>query len=192
MDEADEQRLTRNGIPFDCPARLESIDELSHIVHLIAFEHFSSDLFHREIRDGYTEILFLKLGRAIHSGKADSLGAMDAKNDRVTYLRTRIYENPAYFAGVDEMADFVGLSRSGLQHLYTRLFGIHVLEDVISARIEMAKKLLGTTTMTVAEIAERCGYRSEYHFMRQFKQRMAATPTEFRNGDSWNQIAASR
>ena len=56
--------------------------------------------------------------------------------------------------------------------------------------IEKAKELLSRSELTIAEIAEKCGYKTEFHFMRQFKQKTSLTPTQFRNGDSWLQISS--
>ncbi|MCR4741792.1 MAG: AraC family transcriptional regulator [Treponema sp.] len=62
------------------------------------------------------------------------------------------------------------------------------MQDVIAGRIEKAKKLLKTSNLTINEIASKCGYKTEYHFMRQFKEQTACTPTQYRNGNTWLQI----
>jgi len=111
-----------------------------------------------------------------------------SKNDKISYLRTRLFEQPDLFSNVDEMADFVGLSRSGFQHLYTKNFGVSVIKDVISGRIEKAKSYLVKTSLTISEIASKCGYKSDFHFMRQFKEQTGFTPTEYRNGSTWLHI----
>ncbi len=149
-------------------------DELGYL------EHFSGDKFHTEIKQEYTKIFFHQLSRLICSKSKLSPKAFLSKNDRITYLRTRIFENPAYFNNIDEMAYYINLSRSGLQHQYTSLFGHGIMEDVIAARIEMAKKFLKETDLTVSEIGTKCGYKTEFHFMRQFKEYTDFTPTEFR------------
>ena len=64
--------------------------------------------------------------------------------------------------------------------------------DMAEADLEKAKSLLARSNMTIAEIAEKCGYKTEFHFMRQFKQKTSLTPTEFRNGDSWMQSYKSK
>ena len=70
--------------------------------------------------------------------------------------------------------------RSGFQHLYKRLFGVSVMSDVIKGRLDRAKRLLSSTNLTVREIGERCGYSNEFNFMRQFKDYVGKTPTEYR------------
>lgn len=78
------------------------------------------------------------------------------------------------------MAASVNMSCSGFQYLYKKIFGVSVINYVISGRVEPAKRLLSSTDLTVAEIALKCGYSTEYNFMRQFKSKTGKTPTEYR------------
>ena len=80
----------------------------------------------------------------------------------------------------DELAKEAGLSRSSFQHIYRKLYGTGVIADLIRARTEYACYLLSSTTLPVYRIADTCGYHSEIHFMRQFKEQTGKTPTEYR------------
>ena len=55
------------------------------------------------------------------------------------------------------------------------------MNEVINSRLEHAKFMLTSTDVPINQIAEMCGYKSDIHFMRQFKSRMGMTPTEFRS-----------
>ena len=81
---------------------------------------------------------------------------------------------------VAEMARIMGMSYSGFQHLYKKIFGVSVMADLTKSRFDLAEKLLLTTTLSIKEIAHKCGYISEYSFMRKFKERYNKTPSEFR------------
>ena len=192
LSDDDKATLIKNGIVFDCPVYLEEVEELSALIHRIAFEHFSVDKFHTEIKNNYTQIFFYQLARIVNSKEKVSNNLLSSKNEKLTYLRTKLFQDPLYFNSVDEMAGFMNLSRSGFQHLYTSVFGHSVMKDVISGRIEKAKEYLRSSNLTILEISSKCGYKSEYHFMRQFKNLTGFTPTEFRNSDTWNQIKESR
>ena len=188
MSEEDERLLKNLRLEFDTPVYLGSaLDTLSSLIHQISYEHFSADLYHEQIKQHYTDSFFLLLARIVQSKSHSSAQVLATKNDKITYLRTRFYEEPELFSSVDEMADFAGLSRSGLQHLYKKTFGVTLIEDAISGRLEKAKSLLARSSLTIAEIAAKCGYKTEFHFMRQFKQKTGLTPSEFRKGDSWMQ-----
>ncbi|MBQ4465343.1 MAG: AraC family transcriptional regulator, partial [Oscillospiraceae bacterium] len=94
-------------------------------------------------------------------------------------MRLRITDQPQHDWSIEEIAKEIGISVSHLQRLYRELFGTTITEDVIAARITMAEYLLHTE-LRITEIAAECGYKSETHFMRQFKKRKGMTPTQFR------------
>ena len=88
---------------------------------------------------------------------------------------------PDRVGNVDDLAAEAGMSRSGFQHLYKKLFGTTVIKDIIEGRLQKAKRLLSSTCLTIKEIAAVCGYSNEYSFMRQFRERTGKTPTEYRS-----------
>ncbi|MCR5167607.1 MAG: AraC family transcriptional regulator [Oscillospiraceae bacterium] len=181
MDENDLRLLDKLGIECDKPLFLGNIEELSGIIHILSYEHFSAERYNTDIEKYYTEILLRKLSRLILSGASVSLHLYTEKNSRMTQLRTMILLHPEENMSVNEMADAMSMSRSGFQHLYKRMFGVSVIKDITRGRMERAKKLLSSTNLTIAEISNKCGYISEYSFMRKFKEESGKTPTEFRN-----------
>ena len=192
MTEEDKTELLERGIVFDTPVFLGITEEISSLIHQISYNHFSADINHEEIKILLTSVLFLKTAQQAKSKIIQSPDALASKNDKLTYLRTRLFEEPALFSGIDEMAAYMNLSRSGFQHLYSHTFGVSVIHDVIKGRIEKAKSLLSRTNFSITEISTKCGYKSEFHFMRQFKKETGLTPTEFRRSSSWTQIEKSR
>lgn len=192
MTDEEKSELLEKGLVFDTPVFLGNIEEISSLIHQISYNHFSADIYHEEIKILLTSVLFLKTAQQAKLKIIQSPDVLASKNDRLTYLRTRLFEEPALFSGIDEMADFMNLSRSGFQHLYSHTFGVSVIHDVIKGRIEKAKSLLSRTNFSITEISTKCGYKSEFHFMRQFKKETGLTPTEFRRSSSWSQIEKSR
>lgn len=65
--------------------------------------------------------------------------------------------------------------------LYKAQFGITFTDDLINVRLDKARKLLKSTNMRLAEIADNCGYNNIYHFMRQFKKRFGMTAIQYRD-----------
>ena len=192
MTEEDKTELLERGIVFDSPVFLGSTEEISSLIHQISYNHFSADIYHEEIKILLTSVLFLKTAQQAKLKIIQSPDVLASKNDRLTYLRTRLFEEPALFSGIDEMAAYMNLSRSGFQHLYSHTFGVSVIHDVIKGRIEKAKSFLSKSNFSITEISNKCGYKSEFHFMRQFKKETGLTPTEFRRSSSWTQIEKSR
>ena len=180
LEEGDGEKLERLGIPKDTIVYLGNIDELSQMIRSIAYEHQLKKECHEEIVRHYLDIFFLKLSRQLKNSDSTSRTVTD-RDSRFMQLRASLYAMPENIADVGSLADDMGISRSGFQHLYKKIFGVNVMTDVINARMERASQLLATTNLSVREVAERCGYSNEYGFMKRFKTHFGKTPTEFRS-----------
>ncbi len=95
-------------------------------------------------------------------------------------LRTRIYSSPAAAPPIEQLAASMCLSLSYFQHLYKRFFNCSCGQDIIRARLELAKYHLQNSEISIRELSAFCGYNSELHFMRQFKKFVGKTPSEYR------------
>lgn len=111
----------------------------------------------------------------------DTIGGADYRK-QLLQLRNDIYANPQYEWGIPGISQSIGISVGYFHHLYKRLFGIGCRDDVIAARMEKAKRLLISTDLRVQEIAEKCGYQNQSHFMRQFKQKHDISAIQYRKG----------
>lgn len=72
------------------------------------------------------------------------------------------------------------MSVSNFQHLYKKYFGVTLFQDIIRSRTEYACMLLKSTNLSAVEVAQKSGYNHYAHFVRQFKQTMGISPSEFR------------
>ena len=147
----------------------------------MAFEFHSLDPYHKEILMHYTQIFFYKLYSVVKSIATIHSQVLLERNDVMFHMRNLIYGEPEKNYDVDTLATRAGMSRSGFQHLYKKIFGVSVIEDVVESRIIRAKHLLRATNLSVKEIGEKSGYTNAYSFMRQFKERVGMTPTQYRN-----------
>ncbi len=95
-------------------------------------------------------------------------------------LRRNIVSQPQKDWDLENISRDIGISKSHLQRLYKHLFSTTIKDDVINSRIKKAQQLLSHTDMRISEIAEQCGYGSENHFMRQFKEKNLRTAAQFR------------
>ena len=179
-DDYDFANFRKLKISLNEPIYLGNITELSRLMHILAYEHYSAELFHAEIEKHYLDILFLMIGRIVQSHSYASSNSLQQRNSSFTQLRGKILTMPDCVPDIGTMAEELGMSRSGFQHLYKKIFGVSVMNDVINGRLDRAKRLLSSTDLTVKEISAMCGYESEYNFMRQFKSKIGKTPSEFR------------
>ncbi|MCM1060203.1 MAG: AraC family transcriptional regulator [Eubacterium sp.] len=179
-EDGDNEKLAELNIPTNEIVYLGSVEEISQIIHILAYEHFTVNIYREEIEKHYTDIILLKLSRIIQTKSYVSSSSLVKQNYRFTQLRSRIYTMPDTVTDVQSMAHEMGMSVSGFQHLYKKIFNVNVKSDIINSRLERAKGLLSSTNLTVKEISEQCGYKSEYNFMKQFKRRFNQTPSEYR------------
>ena len=122
-------------------------------MHRMSLEHYSVGIYREEIEKNYLEILFDTISRSIQTKVFVMPQSFLKKNQKLTRIRMEIYAQPEQICTVDELAQRAGFSRSGLQHLYKKLFGVSITQDMVQSRMDCAKRLLSTTTLSVHDIA---------------------------------------
>jgi AraC-like DNA-binding protein len=81
---------------------------------------------------------------------------------------------------VAELSRKVGLSRAAFARLFKLKTGESPLRHLTRRRLERAAELLFESELSLAEIAERVGYESEFAFNRAFKRHHRLSPGAFR------------
>lgn len=71
-------------------------------------------------------------------------------------------------------ADYLG-------RLYRASYNTTITDDIHSMRMDLVKKLLLTTQLSIKEIANQAGFDDLAHFRKIFFRKMAMTPKEYRN-----------
>lgn len=79
------------------------------------------------------------------------------------------------------LAKKINISDSYFRELFKATYGTTPHKYLIKLRINQAKQALCGTDMTIAEIAESCGFSSTYYFSKAFKAEVGMSPTEFRH-----------
>jgi AraC family transcriptional regulator, arabinose operon regulatory protein len=175
--EAEGERELWN-IPLDTLIALPSTKQVSKIIKDIYLEYISNNANREESMDLLLKLLFVKINELAAHNAEDTvlLGYYDA----LVNLRSLIYRHPEEKWTIERMAHQLNLSTSYFQRLYKQTFGVTCIADVIACKIDYAKVSLASTGSTVREISVLCGYENEEHFMRQFKQEVGVTPTQYR------------
>jgi len=81
---------------------------------------------------------------------------------------------------VTRLARAARLSRSRLCYLFKAETGLAPMQYVKRCRIEKARDLLETTSLSLKEIRSRVGLSDRSHFTRGFKETFGVTPFEYR------------
>lgn len=77
-----------------------------------------------------------------------------------------------------ELAELVGFSEVYFRKLFKKRFGTSPIQYVINRRVCYSKQLLNGK-YRIAEVAEKAGFNSIYHFSREFKKQTGKSPSEF-------------
>ncbi len=80
-----------------------------------------------------------------------------------------------------ELARQLGYSPAHLRRLFHRVVGKSPARVIIEARIDHARRLLRTTSLTISEIAGALGYENVFYFSRQFREQVGRTPSAYRD-----------
>lgn len=164
-------------IPFDTIVELSDVSQLSMLVRNVCYEFYSENFYRAEVLQNYLRLLFYKLAEKMRAGQEE---AASGHYEKMSLIRSQIYSEPQANWEIGGMAHQLQMSRSGFEHIYRQLFGTSPIQDVIESRVSYGELLLSTTALPVKQIAEICGYKSDVHFMRQFKDKTGKTPTQYR------------
>lgn len=95
-------------------------------------------------------------------------------------LRNEIYLNPdvVFQEGIHAVYQE---NINSMRVMYKRCFGVSFHQDCIHARIAQAKYYLFATSLSILEIAKKCGYVDHKYFQRQFTVLSGLTATQYRN-----------
>lgn len=92
------------------------------------------------------------------------------------YINAHLFEE----LSVSRVSRAVNLSPSHFSRLFRSSTGFSPHEYIVLHRIDEAKALLHSTSLSVKEIAFRVGYRSEVNFIASFTDKAGVSPSTFR------------
>ena len=111
--------------------------------------------------------------------RREAIGADNANQlvDRVRDYIRRHYSEDIHLSTIAETFHY---SPSYLSRLYKEHTGENLSNDISNIRIGAAQKLLLSTTLSVNEVGQRCGFYSNKYFLQIFKKATGMTPSQYR------------
>lgn len=98
--------------------------------------------------------------------------------DQIEKIIIRDFSSPSLC--LDSIAAEIGLSANYLSRIYRAVKGISILNRITAVRMQEARKLLSTSSVSIQDISERCGFTTLSYFYRIFKKENGVTPAEYR------------
>jgi AraC-like DNA-binding protein len=163
------------------PARIGAASTVRTVIELLGAE------MDRE-RPGLTaalpallDLLLLYTMRTWFEGSDNAAGWARALRDPSMSAALRaMQDRPSEPWTVASLASEAGLSRAAFARRFTELTGRPPLTYLTWWRMTVAARLLQSTDATVAAVAGRVGYSSEYAFSKAFKRELGSPPARYR------------
>jgi LacI family transcriptional regulator len=92
------------------------------------------------------------------------------------FIRKNFTENIT----TETLLKIAGVSRSMLERRFKRAINRTPYFEIQHQRIEHAKRLLQDTRMSIREVSTGCGFNSTNRFCQAFKEKVATTPSRYR------------
>lgn len=92
-----------------------------------------------------------------------------------------VHADLAHAWTVAKLAELGGLSRAAFSRVFTERTGDSPMHYVQRCRIQAAARMLGETTLSVADLGRRVGYADQAAFSRAFRRELELSPREYRN-----------
>ena len=106
----------------------------------------------------------------------------------ITSITRFLQEHMGEDVSLGVLAEEFHLNPQYISQLFKSEIGVGFLAYLTGIRMEQAKKLLLTTDLPVAEVAERCGYGDYRVFTKVFKKNEGTTPTQYRRDFRENKL----
>lgn len=123
--------------------------------------------------------LFVYITR-MYDYENNSISNVVSKSYEIDELAKYIRSNFSYKLSLDFLAKHMHLSKEYLSRYFKKHMGKTISEYLLEVRIEKAKQMLQTTTYSVSDICEYCGYSSIGNFQKAFKKVTGMSPRAYR------------
>jgi transcriptional regulator GlxA family with amidase domain len=128
------------------------------------------------------EILQINTRRNAEDAQARTPSAFETNDRRVRNALLLMEQHVEDTIPIETLAPLVGLSRRQLERLFQSEIATSPRQAYLTIRMETARKLVVNTSIPIIQVALACGFESDSHFTRRFRQHYGQTPSSIRRG----------
>jgi LacI family transcriptional regulator len=167
------------GIDNDPLARMLSCIPLSSVIQgSTEIGRTAARMLHQLLEGTYLECTRILVPPAGINVLASS-SHQPVKNPRVMRARHFIRQYACQGIKGDQVAAYVGVSRSTLETYFQQELGCSVHDEILRFKLDAATALLARGDCSVAEVALRCGFTSMQYLFAVFKRELGCSPREY-------------
>lgn len=151
-------------------------ERIYKIFDAIEEEYYSADEFSEEILMHYVHLFFFLLVRNRDVELPNKTGSVYT-TETISYIK----ENYAEGVHLSDLARKLSVSPEHLSRIFKRDTGLGISEYLSTVRLKQAQHLLRSSpSLSVAEVAEHCGFCDSNYFSKKFKETYGISPLRFR------------
>jgi transcriptional regulator GlxA family with amidase domain len=143
---------------------------------------FSGEINNPFNNSGYTYRLCMQFLEEAQISRSEPEGATFEEFKK--FMKKNIHRD----VSVDEMAEFMHLSRSHFTRLFSKEMGMSPRMYLEDLRLRTAMDILFEKTSTIKETAARCGIYDVNYFCRLFKKRYGISPGKYKERNFWGPV----
>jgi LacI family transcriptional regulator len=178
------------GIDNDPLARMLSCIPLSSVIQgTQEIGRTAARMLHQLLEGTYLECTRILVPPAGINVLASS-SHQPVRNPRVMRARHFIRQYACQGIKGDQVADYVGVSRSTLESYFQQELACSVHDEILRFKLEAATALLARGDCSVAEVAQRCGFTTMQYLFAVFKRELGCSPREYQQRVALGEIAA--
>lgn len=158
--------------------RRESDHFADRLTELMGFSHRTDIAGYIQISSALHSMFHLLF---LHTAGSEAEVYRDTHAGDVRTVVDFIQKHYAEMITVDDMIRDIPVSKYHFIRIFRRVMGTTPYSYLMNYRITMSKELLHSTDLTIAEIAEKCGFLDTSNFSAQFKKHTGQRPLQYRN-----------
>lgn len=177
------------GIDNDPLARMLSCIPLSSVIQgSVEIGRTAARMLHQLLEGTYLECSRILVPPAGINVLASS-SFQPVRNPRVMRARHFIRQYACQGIKGDQVAAYVGVSRSTLETYFQQELGCSVHDEILRFKLDAATALLARGDCSVADVALRCGFTSMQYLFAVFKRELGCSPREYQQRVAQGQAA---
>ena len=172
-----EPLLKKCGLADQPVARIGKLDEVNRLLLRIIRELQRREPQCEDQCTAYFIELTTLIGRRLRQMADNSLYEREM---RIRSVMQFLHDHYDEHLTVDDLAQRCALSRHHFMHVFTQYAGVPPYAYLTELRLVEASRLLGTTALSVADVARLTGYTDALYFSHLFRKKFGLPPTQYR------------
>ena len=181
----DEPYMEFYGVHFTPPPETDDLP-IPNVMHLEA--PYRIEALFRELYEAHSQKTYFYQWRqnvVLEQILCELMETAEQKKAPAEAMRIRrvlayIHEEPCRAFSLEELLRQAGVQKTVFLQSFRRVTGMTPKRYVLALRMAYARELLLETDLSVAAIAEKCGFDDAFYFSRCFRQHFAASPRQYK------------